>query len=48
MSNLCKKANQKLNTLARRSSFMDLSKRLVMMKAYINSICLPPVSLDDA
>ena len=36
MSNLCKKASQKLNTLAR-IFFMDLFKCQVIMKEYINS-----------
>ena len=37
MSNLCKKTSQKLNVLPRISSFMDLPKLWVIMKAYINS-----------
>ena len=37
MSNLCKKASQKLNALARISSFMDLPKRRLVMKVYISS-----------
>ena len=37
MSNLCKKTSQKFDALARVSSFMDLTKRSVIMKAYINS-----------
>ena len=37
MSNLCKTASQILKTLARVSSFMDLPKRRLVMKAYINS-----------
>ena len=35
MSYLCKKANQKLDTVAHISSFMDLLKHQVIMKAYI-------------
>ena len=37
MSNLCKKVSHKLNALARISSFMDLLKRRVIMKTYVNS-----------
>ena len=37
MSNLCKKVSRKLNALARISSFMDLLKRRVIMKTYVNS-----------
>ena len=37
MSNLCKKASQKLNALAHISSLMDLPKRWVIMNAYIIS-----------
>ena len=37
MSNLCKKVSRKLNALARISSFMDLLKRRVIMKIYVNS-----------
>ena len=37
MSNLCKKASQKLNALARISSFMDLTKGRLVMKAYTSS-----------
>ena len=36
MSNLCKKASQKLNARPRLTSFMDLPRRPVIMKAYIN------------
>ena len=36
-SNLCKKTSQKLNALARISSFMDLPKRRIIISAYSNS-----------
>ena len=40
--------SQKLNTLARMSSFMDLPKCLVILKAYyLFTIWLLRVSLDD-
>ena len=35
LSNLCKKANPKLNALARISSFMDFRKCRIIMEAYI-------------
>ena len=48
MSNLCKKVSQKLNTLARISSFMDLPKCRVILKAYyLFTIWLVRVSLDE-
>ena len=34
---LCKKASQKLHTLARISNYMDLNKRMNLMKAFITS-----------
>ena len=37
INNLCDKASQKLNALARVSSYMDLPKRKLIMKAFINS-----------
>ena len=37
ITNLCKKASQKLNALARISSYMDLQKRRIIMKSFINS-----------
>ena len=37
INNLCDKASQKLNALARMSSYMDLPKRRLIMKAFINS-----------
>ena len=37
VNNLCTKASQKLNALARVSSYMDLPKRRIIMKAFINS-----------
>ena len=37
ITNLCKKASQKLHALARIVSYMDLPKRKVLMKAFITS-----------
>ena len=37
VSNLCKKASQKLHALARISNYMNIPKRRVIMKAFINS-----------
>ena len=37
INNICGKASQKLNALARVSSYMDLPKRRLIMKAFINS-----------
>ena len=37
VNNICDKASQKLNALARMSSYMDLHKRRLIMKAFINS-----------
>ena len=37
INNLCKKAGQKLNALARISSFMNMEKRRVIMKSFIVS-----------
>ena len=37
VSNLCKKATQKLNALARISGYMDSSKKRTIMKAFITS-----------
>ena len=37
VSNLCKKASQKLHALARISNYMDIPKRRIIMKAFINS-----------
>ena len=37
VNNICDKASQKLNALARVSSYMDLHKRRLIMKAFINS-----------
>ena len=34
---ICDKASQKLNALARLSSFMSLEKRRLIMKAFVNS-----------
>ena len=36
-SNICKKASQKLNALARISSYMDIQKRRAIMKSFITS-----------
>ena len=36
-NNLCKKASQKLNALARITPYMCLEKRKTVMKAYITS-----------
>ena len=37
INNVCDKASQKLNALARISSYMNLNKRKLIMKAFINS-----------
>ena len=37
VSNICKKASQKLNALARISSSMDIQKRRAIMKSFITS-----------
>ena len=37
INNLCKKASQKLNTLARISGYINLQKRRVIMKSFITS-----------
>ena len=37
ITNLCRKASQKLHTLARIVNYMDLLKRKVLMKAFITS-----------
>ena len=37
ITSLCKKASQKLHTLARAVNYMDLPKRKVLMKAFITS-----------
>ena len=37
ITNLCKKASQKLHTLARIVHYMDLPKRMVLMKAFVTS-----------
>ena len=37
ITNLCKKASQKLHALARIVNYMDLPKRKVLMKAFITS-----------
>ena len=37
INNICDKASQKLNALARVSSYMDLHKRKLIMKAFIHS-----------
>ena len=37
VNNLCKKATQKLNALARISGYMDSSKKITIMKAFITS-----------
>ena len=37
VNNLCKKATQKLNTLARISGYMDSSKKRTITKAFITS-----------
>ena len=37
ITSLCKKASQKLHTLARISHYMDLNKRRNLMKAFITS-----------
>ena len=37
INNMCDKASQKLNALARISSYMNLNKRKLIMKAFINS-----------
>ena len=37
ITNLCKKASQKLHALARIVNYMDLPKRTVLMKAFITS-----------
>ena len=37
VNNLCKKATQKLNALARISGYMDSSKKRTIMKAFITS-----------
>ena len=36
-NNLCKKASQKLNALARISGYMDIQKRRTLMKSFITS-----------
>ena len=36
-SSFCKKANKKLNALARIANYMDLEKRMSLMKAFITS-----------
>ena len=37
INNLCKKATQKLNALARISGYMDSSKKITILKAFITS-----------
>ena len=37
VSNLCKKACQKLSTLARLEPFMNVDKKRIVMKAFIES-----------
>ena len=37
VNNICKKASQKLNALARISSYMDIQKRRTLMKSFITS-----------
>ena len=37
VNNLCKKASQKLNALARISSYMDIPKRRIIFKSFITS-----------
>ena len=37
INNLCKKASQKLNALARISGYMDIQKRRTLMKSFITS-----------
>ena len=37
LKNLCKKANAKLNALARISEYKDLTKRRMIMKSFITS-----------
>ena len=37
INNLCKKASQKLNALARISSYMNIRKKKVLMKSFITS-----------
>ena len=37
INNTCDKASQKLNALARISSYMNLNKRKLIMKAFVNS-----------
>ena len=37
INNMCKKASQKLNALARVSSYMDIHKRKLLMKSFITS-----------
>ena len=38
INNICKKASQKLNALARVSSYMDIHKRKLLMKSFITSL----------
>ena len=37
LNNICKKASQKLNALARISSYMDIQKRRAIMKSFITT-----------
>ena len=37
VNNICKKASQKLNALARVSSYMDTQKKIILMKSFIIS-----------
>ena len=37
VNNLCKKASQKLNALARISSYMDIPKRGIIFRSFITS-----------
>ena len=46
VNNICQKASQKLNALARISSYMDIQKRQATMKSFITSQLLLPLSLD--
>ena len=47
INNMCKKANQKLNALARIACYMDIQKRRTIMKSfYIVSVWLLSISMD--
>ena len=44
INNLCKKASQKLNALARISGYINLQKRRVIMKSFISQFGYCPLS----